>query len=173
MRAKRIHGAVAQLGERLVRNEEVGGSSPLSSTNENPWSQGFFCLCVSRAVFLCLAGRRGPRLRTDEIHHFFDCLNPPQEGIMNVSDPDEKKGMEAGFVEGLPVAHEGEPKQSIPGGRWFERRKSFERETERLEMGGRPGRPSAQLGGKIEVYTAPVEIGEGRRNADQHAGVGG
>ena len=25
-------GAVAQLGERLVRNEEVGGSSPLSST---------------------------------------------------------------------------------------------------------------------------------------------
>src|SRR5690606_40230375 len=101
------------------------------------------------------------------------CLNPPQEGIMNVSDPDEKKGMEAVFVEGLPVAHEGEPKQSIPGGRWFERRKSFERETERLEMDGRPGRPSAQLGGKIEVYTAPVEIGEGRRNADQHAGVGG
>jgi hypothetical protein len=25
-------GAVAQLGERLVRNEEVGGSIPLSST---------------------------------------------------------------------------------------------------------------------------------------------
>ena len=28
-----IGGAVAQLGERLVRNEEVRGSNPLSSTN--------------------------------------------------------------------------------------------------------------------------------------------
>ena len=28
-------GAVAQLGERLVRNEEVSGSIPLSSTNNN------------------------------------------------------------------------------------------------------------------------------------------
>ena len=28
----RRHGDVAQLGERLVRNEEVGGSSPLIST---------------------------------------------------------------------------------------------------------------------------------------------
>jgi hypothetical protein len=27
-------GAVAQLGERLVRNEEVSGSIPLSSTNK-------------------------------------------------------------------------------------------------------------------------------------------
>ena len=27
------HGPVAQLGERLVRNEEVSGSIPLSSTN--------------------------------------------------------------------------------------------------------------------------------------------
>ena len=27
-------GAVAQLGERLVRNEEVSGSIPLSSTNQ-------------------------------------------------------------------------------------------------------------------------------------------
>jgi hypothetical protein len=27
-------GAVAQLGERLVRNEEVSGSIPLSSTKE-------------------------------------------------------------------------------------------------------------------------------------------
>jgi hypothetical protein len=26
-------GRVAQLGERLVRNEEAGGSNPLSSTN--------------------------------------------------------------------------------------------------------------------------------------------
>ena len=28
-------GAVAQLGERLVRNEEVSGSIPLSSTKES------------------------------------------------------------------------------------------------------------------------------------------
>ena len=28
----RFYGAVAQLGERLVRNEEVSGSIPLSST---------------------------------------------------------------------------------------------------------------------------------------------
>ena len=30
--AKRAYGAVAQLGERLVRNEEASGSIPLSST---------------------------------------------------------------------------------------------------------------------------------------------
>jgi hypothetical protein len=29
---KRVYGAVAQLGERLVRNEEASGSIPLSST---------------------------------------------------------------------------------------------------------------------------------------------
>ena len=29
-------GAVAQLGERLVRNEEVSGSIPLSSTKDKP-----------------------------------------------------------------------------------------------------------------------------------------
>jgi hypothetical protein len=29
-------GAVAQLGERLVRNEEASGSIPLSSTNKLP-----------------------------------------------------------------------------------------------------------------------------------------
>jgi hypothetical protein len=40
-------GRVAQLGERLVRNEEAGGSNPLSSTKyifENP------VLLVSRTV---------------------------------------------------------------------------------------------------------------------------
>jgi hypothetical protein len=31
-RASRFGGAVAQLGERLVRNEEVSGSIPLGST---------------------------------------------------------------------------------------------------------------------------------------------
>jgi hypothetical protein len=30
-----LRGAVAQLGERLVRNEEVSGSIPLSSTIES------------------------------------------------------------------------------------------------------------------------------------------
>lgn len=29
----RVLGAVAQLGERIVRNDEVGGSNPPSSTN--------------------------------------------------------------------------------------------------------------------------------------------
>ena len=29
---RRVGGAVAQLGERLVRNEEVRGSNPLGST---------------------------------------------------------------------------------------------------------------------------------------------
>src|SRR5262245_20800735 len=34
--AARPEGAVAQLGERLVRNEEVRGSIPLGSTNPRP-----------------------------------------------------------------------------------------------------------------------------------------
>ncbi len=44
-------GAVAQLGERLVRNEEVSGSIPLSSTNKiNHMRHGYSpstCLAVS------------------------------------------------------------------------------------------------------------------------------
>ena len=35
-RDARLVGAVAQLGERLVRNEEVSGSIPLSSTKTMP-----------------------------------------------------------------------------------------------------------------------------------------
>ena len=35
-------GAVAQLGERLVRNEEVRGSIPLGSTNLRAFVGGFF-----------------------------------------------------------------------------------------------------------------------------------
>jgi hypothetical protein len=34
----KVCGAVAQLGERLVRNEEASGSIPLSSTNSFPFS---------------------------------------------------------------------------------------------------------------------------------------
>ena len=40
-------GAVAQLGERLVRNEEASGSIPLSSTKDSmtaaPNGRGLFC----------------------------------------------------------------------------------------------------------------------------------
>src|SRR4029077_10685624 len=35
-------GAIAQLGERLVRNQEVGGSSPPSSTSRSPCCSGGF-----------------------------------------------------------------------------------------------------------------------------------
>ena len=36
-------GAVAQLGERLVRNEEVSGSIPLGSTNPKAPTNRHFC----------------------------------------------------------------------------------------------------------------------------------
>ena len=36
MRLRLVDGAVAQLGERIVRNDEVRGSIPLSSTNPFP-----------------------------------------------------------------------------------------------------------------------------------------
>src|SRR5215212_6186140 len=36
-------GAVAQLGERLVRNEEVRGSTPLGSTTTDSDRMGLFC----------------------------------------------------------------------------------------------------------------------------------
>src|SRR5437764_4369627 len=36
------HGAIAQLGERLDRTQEVGGSSPPSSINEAPATAGVF-----------------------------------------------------------------------------------------------------------------------------------
>jgi hypothetical protein len=35
-------GAIAQLGERLDRTQEVAGSSPASSTCEPPQERGFF-----------------------------------------------------------------------------------------------------------------------------------
>jgi hypothetical protein len=48
-------GAVAQLGERLVRNEEVSGSIPLSSTKDDIGSAepnwfGLFCVCSDRGL---------------------------------------------------------------------------------------------------------------------------
>ncbi len=36
------HGAIAQLGERLDRTQEVSGSNPLSSIRQRPWKQGLF-----------------------------------------------------------------------------------------------------------------------------------
>src|SRR5262245_232309 len=50
-----IGGAVAQLGERLVRNEEVRGSNPLGSTIHGSASQGPI------AAHLLLFGRRSYR----------------------------------------------------------------------------------------------------------------
>jgi hypothetical protein len=44
-------GAVAQLGERLVRNEEVSGSIPLSSTKE---SMFFARLSLERDLLVSL-----------------------------------------------------------------------------------------------------------------------
>ena len=42
------HGAVAQLGERRVRNAKVGGSSPLGSTKNEKTRTG---RCASFFVF--------------------------------------------------------------------------------------------------------------------------
>src|SRR5262245_50001307 len=41
-------GAIAQLGERLDRTQEVAGSSPASSTNESPASRGFLLSVLKR-----------------------------------------------------------------------------------------------------------------------------
>src|SRR5204863_5568434 len=41
-------GAIAQLGERLDRTQEVGGSSPPSSIAKPPLSGGFFFLARAR-----------------------------------------------------------------------------------------------------------------------------
>jgi hypothetical protein len=63
--AGRIHplGAVAQLGERRVRNAKVRGSIPLGSTNtpstevrESPKAganTGFFIGCLFNSILLC------------------------------------------------------------------------------------------------------------------------
>ena len=43
----KVCGAVAQLGERLVRNEEASGSIPLSSTNSQSIQRSFASLRIS------------------------------------------------------------------------------------------------------------------------------
>src|ERR1700685_1964686 len=49
--SRRAHGAIAQLGERLDRTQEVGGSSPPSSTS------------VAREMALWIRAGGGPRMR--------------------------------------------------------------------------------------------------------------
>ncbi len=56
-----LDGAVAQLGERVVRNDEVRGSIPLSSTNgqQYPLEQQIEAGMTS-FVPTCRVGRHGP-----------------------------------------------------------------------------------------------------------------
>src|ERR1700733_2388473 len=46
-------GAIAQLGERIVRNDEVVGSIPTSSTNLLNHLPSFFAVCVHRKITGC------------------------------------------------------------------------------------------------------------------------
>ena len=56
-----IGGAVAQLGERLVRNEEVRGSNPLGSTIQGSVSEkaNYRRRFFTRPLQLWPVGRRG------------------------------------------------------------------------------------------------------------------
>src|ERR1700688_4100312 len=48
-----IRGAIAQLGERVVRNDEAVGSSPTSSTISNPLKiRGFFAVCANCTIIV-------------------------------------------------------------------------------------------------------------------------
>lgn len=61
-------GVLAQLAERLVRNQKVTGSTPVCSTKEIPHLQalrnngGFFF--VRKRLF-------GPKIKTDVLHMFY------------------------------------------------------------------------------------------------------
>ena len=44
-----LRGAIAQLGERVVRNDEAVGSIPTSSTNFNPIARSSECFLISVA----------------------------------------------------------------------------------------------------------------------------
>ncbi len=57
-------GAVAQLGERLVRNEEVSGSIPLSSTKQPL----FIPVPIYFSSHIC------PRFSHDSIHDLSNCF---------------------------------------------------------------------------------------------------
>ena len=77
-----IGGAVAQLGERLVRNEEVRGSNPLSSTN--PPTLDLPCPIAPRSSRtatpklwpgpgrFCISGRSAARFRSAERGELID-----------------------------------------------------------------------------------------------------
>jgi hypothetical protein len=65
-----LHGAIAQLGERLVRNQEVAGSSPASSITRNlapadasfgPTHQAFSIALAARGYEAGTSPRFGPR----------------------------------------------------------------------------------------------------------------
>jgi hypothetical protein len=48
---KLLSGRVAQLGERIVRNDEAGGSSPPTSTKSSPtFITPIYCLFMGRRV---------------------------------------------------------------------------------------------------------------------------
>ena len=65
-------GAIAQLGERLDRTQEVGGSSPPSSINEAPANAG---------VFASMEAETAGRFRQEiAFFHPVSCLNPCQPG---------------------------------------------------------------------------------------------
>src|SRR5215468_2134032 len=55
-------GAIAQLGERVVRNDEVGGSIPPGSTTLRP--SGYAWRSHARARRVRRGGRRSPRAKT-------------------------------------------------------------------------------------------------------------
>ncbi len=75
-------GAVAQLGERLVRNEEASGSIPLSSTNPSH---------VSPTVLRSAPAGSHPRarLKFDALRSakIFNNLRHPKRDFMNMNKP--------------------------------------------------------------------------------------
>src|SRR5690606_23145777 len=65
-------GPVAQLGERRVRNAEVGGSNPLGSTNEKPRQEPIsggasYCQPACSPAYYCLTTANGKR-RHELVH---------------------------------------------------------------------------------------------------------
>ena len=55
----KLVGAVAQLGERLVRNEEVRGSNPLGSTWSKPWlASGTYSWLIQNTIHNTSTRRR-------------------------------------------------------------------------------------------------------------------
>ena len=66
-------GAVAQLGERLVRNEEVSGSIPLGSTNQPLDGKLFFVRQEFKLRSIFIAGDHGVTTQTQKNEMIFSC----------------------------------------------------------------------------------------------------